>query len=55
MTIFSFSVKVDGKLPTIKDRNDGLMIRVNVCLQKLIDIAAQRRRNIIIDHVKFNI
>ena len=27
------------------------MLRVNVCLQKLIEIAAQRRRNYIIDHV----
>lgn len=41
----------DGKLPTIKDRNDSTMLRVNVCLQKLIEIAAQRRRNYIIDHV----
>lgn len=46
--------KVDGKLPTVKDRNDGLMLRVNVCLQKLIEIAAQRRRNYIIDHVRSN-
>ncbi|CAF0841442.1 unnamed protein product [Adineta steineri] len=42
---------IDGKLPVIKDRNDGLMLRVNICLQKLIEIAAQRRRNFIIDHV----
>jgi heterogeneous nuclear ribonucleoprotein U-like protein 1 len=27
------------------------MLRVNICLQKLIEIAAQRRRNYIIDHV----
>jgi hypothetical protein len=46
-----FSLKIDGKLPIVKDRNDGLMLRVNVCLQKLIEIAAQRRRNYIIDHV----
>ncbi|CAF4105072.1 unnamed protein product [Rotaria sp. Silwood2] len=45
---------IDGKLPTIKDRNDGLMLRVNVCLQKLIEIAAQRRRNYIIDHVNIS-
>jgi heterogeneous nuclear ribonucleoprotein U-like protein 1 len=44
-------LKVDGKSPTIKDRNDGLMLRVNIGLQKLIEIAAQRRRNYIIDHV----
>jgi heterogeneous nuclear ribonucleoprotein U-like protein 1 len=48
-----FLLKIDGKLPSIKDRNDGLMLRVNVCLQKLIEIAAQRRRNFIIDHVRF--
>ncbi len=48
----SFYLKIDGKLPNIKDRNDGLMLRVNICLQKLIEIAAQRRRNFIIDHVK---
>jgi heterogeneous nuclear ribonucleoprotein U-like protein 1 len=46
-----FSFKIDGKLPIIKDRNDGVMLRVNICLQKLIEIAAQRRRNYIIDHV----
>ncbi len=45
-------LQIDGKLPSIKDRNDGVMLRVNICLQKLIDIAAQRRRNFIIDHVK---
>jgi heterogeneous nuclear ribonucleoprotein U-like protein 1 len=44
-------LKIDGKLPIIKDRNDGLMLRMNICLQKLIEIAAQRRRNYIIDHV----
>ena len=44
-------MKVNGKLPTVKDRNDGLMLRMNICLQKLIEIAAQRRRNYIIDHV----
>ena len=27
------------------------MLRVNICLQKLIEMAAQRRRNYIIDHV----
>ena len=27
------------------------MLRVNVCLQKLTEIAAQRRRNFVIDHV----
>jgi len=43
-------LKIDGKLPNIKDRNDGLMLRVNICLQKLIEIAGQRRRNYIIDH-----
>ena len=43
--------QVEGKMPIIKDRNDGLMLRVNVCLQKLIEAAAQRRRNYIIDHV----
>ncbi|CAF1140885.1 unnamed protein product [Rotaria magnacalcarata] len=42
---------IDGKSPTVKDRNDGVMLRVNIGLQKLIDIAAQRRRNYIIDHV----
>ncbi|CAF3753816.1 unnamed protein product [Rotaria sp. Silwood1] len=45
---------IDGKLPIIKDRNDGLMLRVNICLQKLIEIAAQRRRNYIIDHVNIS-
>ncbi|CAF3967015.1 unnamed protein product [Rotaria sordida] len=45
---------IDGKLPTIKNRNDGLMLRVNICLQKLIEIAAQRRRNYIIDHVNIS-
>jgi heterogeneous nuclear ribonucleoprotein U-like protein 1 len=44
-------LKIDGKPPVIKDRNDGLMLRVNIGLQKLIEIAAQRRRNYIIDHV----
>jgi len=44
-------LKIDGKLPVAKDRNDGLMLRGNICLQKLIEIAAQRRRNYIIDHV----
>ncbi len=47
-----FYSKIDGKLPAIKDRNNSLMLRVNICLQKLIEIAAQRRRNYIIDHVK---
>lgn len=28
------------------------MLRVNIGLQKLIEIAAQRRRNYIIDHVR---
>ncbi|CAF1342854.1 unnamed protein product, partial [Adineta ricciae] len=41
---------IDGKLPVIKDRNDGLMIRVNIALQRLIEVAARRRRNFIIDH-----
>jgi heterogeneous nuclear ribonucleoprotein U-like protein 1 len=49
--IILFFLKIDGKLPVIKDRNDGLMLRLNICLQKLIEIAAQRRRNYIIDHV----
>jgi len=49
---YFFFLKIDGKLPIIKDRNDGLMLRMNICLQKLIEIAAQRRRNYIIDHVK---
>jgi hypothetical protein len=48
---FLFFLKIDGKLPVAKDRNDGLMLRGNICLQKLIEIAAQRRRNYIIDHV----
>ena len=29
------------------------MLRVNISLQKLIEIAGQRRRNFIIDHVRF--
>jgi hypothetical protein len=48
---FCFHFKIDGKSPTIKDRNDAVMLRINIGLQKLIDIAAQRRRNYIIDHV----
>jgi hypothetical protein len=49
--VLCFLEKIDGKTPVVKDRNDGLMLRVNICLQKLIGVAAQRRRNYIIDHV----